>query len=61
MDGFRRFEEVAVGEAVIASRASVPERELLVWDDEAVKASLIRGLADIAEGKVKRLDHLTGG
>lgn len=51
MDEFRRVDE--------ASGVSIPEPELLVWTDESVKASLARGLADAAEGNVRRLDHLT--
>lgn len=51
MDGIRRFDE--------SPGTSVPERELLVWNDESVKASLDRGLADVAEGNFRRLDHVT--
>ncbi len=51
VDGFRRFDE--------SPGANIPERELLVWNDESLRASLDRGLADAAEGNVRRLDHLT--
>jgi hypothetical protein len=34
-------------------------RELLVWENEELKASLFRGLADAAEGRTERLDWLT--
>lgn len=51
VDGFRGFDE--------SPGSNIPERELLVWDDESVRASLVRGLADAAEGNVRRLDHLT--
>ncbi len=47
------------GAILLTPLASIPKRELLVWENEELKASLFRGLADAAEGKVKRLDWLT--
>lgn len=47
------------GAILLTPLASIPKRELLVWENEDLKASLFRGLADAAEGKVKRLDWLT--
>ncbi len=41
--------------------ASIPKRELVVWENDQLKASLFRGLADAAEGKIRRLDWLTDG
>jgi hypothetical protein len=47
------------GAILLTPLASIPRRELLVWENEELKASLFRGLADAAEGKVRRLDWLT--
>ena len=47
------------GVILLIPLASTPRRELLVWEDEELKASLFRGLADAAEGKVRRLDWVT--
>lgn len=37
----------------------IPKRELLVWRHDQLRASLFRGLADVAEGNIGRLDWLT--
>ncbi|GAB2757347.1 hypothetical protein GCM10027174_36810 [Salinifilum aidingensis] len=34
----------------------IPQREKVVWEDEQVKASLLRGMHDAAEGGVSRRD-----
>lgn len=47
------------GAILLVPVASIPKRELFVWENEELKASLFRGLADAAEGKVRRLDWLT--
>ena len=47
------------GAILLTPLASIPKRELLVWGNEELKASLFRGLADAAEGKTQRLDGLT--
>ena len=47
------------GAILLTPVASIPKRELLVWENDQLRASLFRGLADAAEGKVKRLDWLT--
>lgn len=47
------------GVIMLTPLASIPKRELLVWENEELKASLFRGLADAAEGKARRLDWLT--
>jgi hypothetical protein len=49
----------AEGAILLVPLASIPKRELLVWEDEELKASLFRGLADAAEGKVRTLDWVT--
>ncbi|HEY7594793.1 MAG TPA: hypothetical protein VH969_16700 [Actinophytocola sp.] len=47
------------GAILLTPPANVPKREMLVWENDELRASLFRGLADAAEGKVKRLDWLT--
>jgi len=47
------------GAILLIPIASIPKRELLAWENEQLKASLFRGLADAAEGKTRRLDWLT--
>jgi hypothetical protein len=49
------------GAILLVPIASIPKRELFVWKNDQIKASLFRGLADAAEGKIKRLDWLTDG
>ncbi|MGH3811624.1 MAG: hypothetical protein ACRDUV_04090 [Pseudonocardiaceae bacterium] len=46
------------GEILLTPVASVPKRELLVWEDDELRASLSRGLADAAQGRVARRDDL---
>lgn len=51
--GVRRDDRYAVavsadGEILLTPLVSVPKRELLVWEDELVRASLGRGLAQSA-------------
>jgi hypothetical protein len=62
--GVRKDDRYAVsvndeGAILLTPVASIPKRELLVWENDQLRASLFRGLADAAEGKVKRLDWLT--
>lgn len=40
------------GEILLTPVASIPKRELLVWEDEKLRASLARGLEESALGKV---------
>lgn len=47
------------GAILLVPLASIPRRELLVWENEELKASLFRGLADAAEGNLRRLDWVT--
>lgn len=49
----------ADGAILLTPLASIPKRELLVWEHAELQASLFRGLADAAEGNVRRLDWVT--
>lgn len=44
-------------EFLLTPMASIPQRELLVWQNAQVRASLQRGLADLAAGRVETLDY----
>ncbi len=46
------------GEILLTPLASIPKRELVVWEDDELRASLLRGLADATEGRVSRRDEL---
>lgn len=48
----------STGEILLTPLASIPKRELLVWEDDALRGSLLRGLADSAEGRVNRRDDV---
>ena len=53
--GVRRDDRYAVavaddGSILLTPLVSVPKRELLVWEDERLRASLARGLAESAAG-----------
>ncbi|MBB4856041.1 hypothetical protein HNP40_003455 [Mycobacteroides chelonae] len=51
----------ASGELLLTPMASIPQRELLVWENESVRNSLLRGLADVSAGRVSlRDDYLDG-
>lgn len=47
------------GAILLVPLASIPKRELLVWENDELKAALFRGLADAAEGKIRSLDWVT--
>lgn len=49
----------ADGAILLTPLASIPKRELLVWEHADLQASLFRGLADAAEGNVRPLDWVT--
>jgi hypothetical protein len=49
----------ADGAILAVPLASIPKRELLVWENAELRASLFRGLAEAAENKVERMDWLT--
>ncbi len=46
----------AEGQILLTPLASIPRRELLIWEDEQTRASLQRGMLDAAEGRVRRRD-----
>ncbi|MGW7539451.1 hypothetical protein [Amycolatopsis sp. NPDC054798] len=49
----------AEGAILLTPLASIPKRELLVWENDELRASLFRGLAEAAEGKASELDWVT--
>jgi hypothetical protein len=49
----------AEGAILLVPLATIPERELLVFANTELKASLFRGLADVAEGNTRPLDWVT--
>jgi hypothetical protein len=51
----------ASGELLLTPMASIPQRELLVWENESVRNSLLRGLTDAAAGRVSRRDDYLDG
>lgn len=51
----------ASGELLLTPMASIPQRELLVWENESVRNSLLRGLADAAAGRVSQRDDYLDG
>lgn len=62
--GVRRNDRFAMsvneeGAILLTPVVSIPRRELLVWENDELRASLFRGLADAAEGRVRRLDWVT--
>ena len=62
--GARKHDHYAIsrnqdGDILLTPTASIPKRELLVWENAELRASLFRGLAEVAEGKAKRLDWVT--
>jgi hypothetical protein len=49
------------GELLLTPMASIPQRELLVWENEQVRHSLQRGLTDVGAGRVSRRDDYLDG
>ncbi|MQA07762.1 MAG: hypothetical protein GEU98_04250 [Pseudonocardiaceae bacterium] len=49
----------ADGAILLTPLASIPQRELLVWENDELRASLFRGLADAAEGNARPLNWVT--
>lgn len=55
--GVRRDDRYAVavnadGEILLTPLVTIPKRELLVWEDEKIRAALARGLEQSASGDV---------
>jgi len=46
----------AAGEIHMTPLASIPKRELIVWENEELRNSLLRGLAEASAGKVHHRD-----
>lgn len=46
------------GEILLTPLATIPRRELMVWENEQVRESLLRGLAEAHYGKTVRRDDL---
>ena len=44
------------GEILLTPVASIPKRELLVWENEQVRTSLMKGLDDYANGRIQQKD-----
>jgi len=62
--GVRRDDRYAVGVAddgsiLLTPLVSVPKRELLVWENEQLRASLARGLSESAAGDTVDLGDFT--
>lgn len=49
------------GEILLTPLTSIPRRELMIWEDDELRASLLRGLGDAASGRVKPMDDLLDG
>jgi hypothetical protein len=47
------------GSILLTPLASIPRRELLVWENDELRASLFRGLAEAAEGNARPLSWVT--
>ena len=48
----------ASGEILLTPVTSIPKREVIVWEDQTLRDSLFRGLADAASGRIRRLPDL---
>lgn len=46
------------GSILLTPMASIPARELLVWEHDELRASLFRGLAEAADGTARPLPGL---
>jgi hypothetical protein len=49
------------GAILLTPLASIPKRELLVWENDELRESLLRGLAEAHVGKVSRRDDFLEG
>jgi hypothetical protein len=62
--GVRKDDRYAIavnddGAILLTPLASIPRRELLIWENEDLRASLARGLEDSAAGRVTDLGDFT--
>lgn len=62
--GVRRDDRYAIavndtGDILLTPLVTIPKRELLVWEDEQIRASLAAGLAQSAAGDVVDLGDFT--
>lgn len=46
----------STGEILLTPIASIPKRELLVWENEQVRTSLMKGFDDYEHGRIRRQD-----
>jgi hypothetical protein len=46
------------GEILLTPVASIPKRELLIWENGELRESLLRGLGDVGAGRVEPLEDL---
>ncbi len=58
--GVRRDDRYAVsvsehGEILLTPLVSIPKRELIVWENDKLRASVARGLADSAAGRTEEM------
>jgi len=51
----------STGEILLTPLVSITKRELAVREDEELRTSLLRGLADLTQGRVARRDDLLDG
>lgn len=49
------------GEILLTPLATIPRRELMIWENDALRESLLRGLAEVHHGKTVRRDDLLEG
>jgi len=47
------------GEILLTPIVSIPKRELIIWKNPDLMASIQRGLLDAAEGRTRELDWVT--
>ena len=46
------------GEILLTPLASIPRRELVIWENDELRESLLRGLGDVGAGRVEPLEDL---
>jgi hypothetical protein len=47
------------GRILLTPMTLIPKRELIVWENEELRASLARGIADVRAGNIADLDLAT--